>query len=180
MQKRARILTAAAGALTLATAAVALATIPDAAGVVHACYTNAGGALRAIDTNAGERCRSSETALTWSQRGLAGPVGPAGPAGSSVAYGYVHADGTLQNSSGNMTVVRLGGGTYCIGVTGSPVHVAVASLDSLQNVGGTVQAGVFFGSGCPAQASNIVVITREQAQNGGLPGTDKAFYIIVS
>jgi hypothetical protein len=68
----------------------------------------------------------------------------------------------------------------CIGVTGGTAHVAVASLDSLENTGGTVQAGVFAASGCPANASNIFVITRPQSQDGGLPGVNHAFYIIVS
>jgi hypothetical protein len=69
---------------------------------------------------------------------------------------------------------------YCIGVTGGTVHVAVVSLDSLPNVGGTVQAGVFHASGCPANASDILVITRPQTQDGGIPGADRAFYIIVN
>jgi hypothetical protein len=50
----------------------------------------------------------------------------------------------------------------------------------LENTGGTVQAGVFAASGCPANASNILVITRPQSQDGGLPGVNHAFYILVS
>ena len=113
--------------------------------------------------------------------GPQGPTGPAGPAGTALAFARVGADGTVSQGSGNITVTKVFPGMYCIGVTGGPVHVAVASLDSLPNVGGSVQAGVFAASVCTASGNNkILVITREQAQDGGSPGTDKAFYIIVN
>jgi len=102
------------------------------------------------------------------------------PAFAQLAYAHVHADGTVNNDSGNITVVKIGAGFYCVGVTGGTVQVPVASLDSLPNVGGTVQAGVFWASGCPPEANNIAVVTRPQAQDGGLPGEDRAFYIIVA
>jgi hypothetical protein len=102
------------------------------------------------------------------------------PAFAQLAYARVLADGTVNNDSGNITVVKIGAGFYCIGVTGGTVQVPVASLDSLFNVGGTVQTGVFWASGCPPEANNIAVITRPQAQDGGLPGQDRAFYIIVA
>ena len=60
------------------------------------------------------------------------------------------------------------------------MHAAVASLDALRNVGGSVQAGVFWASGCPEEANDILVITRPHAQDGGTPGADKGFYIIVN
>jgi len=151
--------------VALVAGAVAHATIPDAAGVVHGCIRKSG-ALRLIDTAAGKTCKRSETGVTWNQ----GPV----------AYGHVLADGTLDQDSGNMTVARVASGVYCIGITGATAHVAVASLDSLTNLGGTVQAGVFHLSGCPDEASDIEVVTRAQAQDGGIPGTDRAFYIIVN
>src|SRR6266404_2348675 len=112
--------------------------------------------------------------------GPPGPAGPRGPAGTALAYAHVHADGTIDQDSGNVTVFKFPNGVYCIGVTGGTVHVAVVSLDSLPNVGGTVQAGVFHASGCPANASDILVITRPQTQDGGIPGADRAFYIIVN
>src|SRR6266404_4283065 len=113
-------------------------------------------------------------------QGPQGPAGPRGPAGTALAYAHVHADGTIDQDSGNVTVSKFPNGVYCIGVTGGTVHVAVVSLDSLPNVGGTVQAGVFHASGCPANASDILVITRPQTQDGGIPGADRAFYIIVN
>ena len=100
--------------------------------------------------------------------------------GEALAYAHVNADGTINQDSGNVTVSKVNAGVYCIGVTGGTVHVAVVSLDSLPNVGGTVQAGAFPASGCPASASNILAITRPQTQDGGTPGADRAFYIIVN
>src|SRR5205823_3482798 len=51
-------------------AAAAWASIPDAAGVIHACRNTSTGALRVIDTNAGQTCTSSETALQWGSQVL--------------------------------------------------------------------------------------------------------------
>jgi hypothetical protein len=107
---------------------------------------------------------------------IAGYFAPTG----LLAWAYVNANGTIAQSSGNVTVANPAAGSYCIGVTGGTVHVAVASLDSLENTGGTVQAGVFDASGCPANAANIDVITRPQSQDGGVPGVNHAFYIMVS
>jgi len=92
----------------------------------------------------------------------------------------VSAAGTVVSSSGNVTVANPDPGSYCIGVTGGTAKVAVASLDASENTGGTVQAGVYDASGCPADASDVYVITRPQDQDGGLPGVDHAFYVIIS
>jgi hypothetical protein len=71
-------------------AGVAKATIPDSGGVIHGCYKQSSGAMRVIDQGAGDACKSSETALDWSQQAPAGPQGsqgPAGPAGGSGPQG---------------------------------------------------------------------------------------------
>lgn len=183
----------------------AVNSIPSPSGVFTGCYNKTSGALRLIDPARGQHCAATETQVTWNQKGQTGPAGPAGPAGPQgpqgvpgatgpvgpqgpqgptgpglLAWAYVNANGTVASSSGNVTVANPGPGSYCIGVTGGTAHVAVASLDSLENTGGTVQAGVFDASGCPANAANIDVITRPQSQDGGLPGVNHAFYIIVS
>ena len=105
--------------------------------------------------------------------------GPAGT-GGALAYAHVNADGTIDSHSGNITVQRIYSGSYCIGVTGGTPHVAIANLDALMNVGGSVQTGMFMASSCPANARHIFVITRSHGQDGGSPGTDRAFYIIVN
>lgn len=184
-------------ALALGLAAkVAWATVPDARGVIHACVSP-GGVVRIIDTDIGQRCFRAETALTWSQTGpigpagtqgpvgaqgpagVQGPAGAPGPAGGALAYAHVNADGTIDSDSGNITVARVFDGSYCVGVTGGTVHVAVANLDARINVGGSVQTGVFHASGCPDDASDILVITRPHNQDGGTPGSDRAFYLVV-
>jgi hypothetical protein len=98
----------------------------------------------------------------------------------TLAFAHVNANGTIDNDSGNLTVSKVAAGMYCAGVTGATPKVAVVSLDSLANVGGTVQAGVFAASGCPAGAQQILVITRPQSQDGGQPGQDRAFYITIN
>lgn len=66
--------------------AVAMASIPDANGVIHGCRKNSGGALRVIDTDAGQTCMANETALSWNQTGPQGATGPQGPAGGVSGY----------------------------------------------------------------------------------------------
>jgi hypothetical protein len=104
-------------------------------------------------------------------------------ASAQLAYAHVRADGTVDQDSGNVTVARPDSfpGGYCIGISGGTAQTAVVSLDSLPNLGGTVQAGVFFATVCLPfpNAHDILVVTRTQAQDGGTPGEDRAFYIIV-
>ena len=163
------------------TAAYAVTSSPvDGSGAIHGCYTTAAtnGSHKIVLQNVGTNCASGTTAIKWNQKGPQGPPGPPGP--GLLAWAYVNANGTVASSSGNVTVANPGAGSYCIGVTGGTAHVAVVSLDSLENTGGTVQAGVFPASECPANAQNILVVTRPQLQDGGFPGVNHAFYIIVS
>jgi hypothetical protein len=99
----------------------------------------------------------------------------------TLAFAHVNANGTIDRDSGNITVVKIDAGTYCAAVTGATPKVAVASLDSLANVGGSVQAGVFTASACvPSGVQQIFIITRPQNQDGGSPGQDRAFYLVVN
>jgi hypothetical protein len=60
------------GAMAMAAlGSIAWAAIPDADGVIHACYKQSNGALRVIDAPA-EVCDASESPLNWSQSGLSG------------------------------------------------------------------------------------------------------------
>ena len=74
--------------------AVVLASIPDASGVIHACYTTAVGAVRIIDSPS-QSCNALETAITWNQagpqgtQGATGPQGPTGPSGPSGPGGFI-------------------------------------------------------------------------------------------
>jgi hypothetical protein len=185
------------------------AAIPDANGVIQACYSGATGAVRVIDA-ALASCRSNELAIQWNVQGAAGPQGPAGPtgatgatgatgpagptgatgatgatgpqgpAGVALAWARVAADGSIDRDSGNITVAKVNTGTYCVGVAGGTVRSAVATIDSQPNMSGAVQVGVFHATGCPDGATDVLVVTRENAAIGGLPGQDRAFYILLN
>ena len=71
---------AAFGLATLLVAGLAWATIPDASGTIHACYSRSGGTLRVIDASV-TTCKQGETSLSWKTEGDPGPAGPTGPAG---------------------------------------------------------------------------------------------------
>jgi hypothetical protein len=58
---------------------VALASIPDAGGVIHACYKTSQGQTRIVESAAD--CSPSETPIQWNQTGPAGATGPQGPPG---------------------------------------------------------------------------------------------------
>jgi len=70
------------------TVGVAYASVPDATGVIHGCYSNAGThALRVIDTAKTPNCPKNTTSLTWNQMGPRGATGSTGPAGTPGATG---------------------------------------------------------------------------------------------
>jgi hypothetical protein len=57
-----------AGAL-VATGGLAYAAVPDAGGVIHACYTKSSGGLRVIDTALGQSCKANEAAIDVYSKG---------------------------------------------------------------------------------------------------------------
>jgi hypothetical protein len=69
--------------LAIVVVAVVQAAIPDANGVIHACYRSDGD-LRLIDKT---NCTNDETALTWNLQGPQGPAGPDGTPGPQGAAG---------------------------------------------------------------------------------------------
>jgi hypothetical protein len=198
---------AAVASLTLA-AGIAYATIPDSSGVIHGCYKTQNGQLRVIDSGACGPSETALDWSQTGPTGAQGPTGPQGPTGSPgptgqqgptgqagprglqgppgpgiLAWAHVSADGTVLGSSGNVSIVRAGPGFYCVAVTGDTAHAAMAILDARINVGGTIQTGNFFPnfpSDCPSNAYYLLVVTRPPAQDGGLPGADRAFYLVVS
>jgi hypothetical protein len=133
---------AAAMAVAITGGALAYASIPDANGVIHGCYTVKGGALRVIDTAKGQTCATGQHALNWNQKGPQGPPGPAGVSGYSVALCTIGED-----SSGSLVVITSSGGTCS--ASGSPQQPAFATL--------TCPAGkkALSSSGGPAPAANV-------------------------
>jgi hypothetical protein len=65
--------------------AVAYAQIPSADGTITGCYMKSGGSIRIIDT--GASCKSSETKLTWNQKGQPGTNGTNGTPGTNGTNG---------------------------------------------------------------------------------------------
>ena len=90
----------AAGAVG-AGAAVAIASVPDSGGVIHACVTTgangapvtSGANVQIIDPSAGQSCAGTvgaagEEPVTWNSTGPQGPPGPQGPSGPAGADGH--------------------------------------------------------------------------------------------
>jgi hypothetical protein len=127
----------------------ATAMIPDADGVIHACFKKSGGSLRVVDS-ALTSCASSETALDWNQSGPPGPTGPSGPAGIS-GYEIVT---TSQQTTDRLLVVQDascpsgkkvlgGGGRAWLADLQSSGGLGLAVVDGFP-VGDSVWRAVFF------------------------------------
>src|SRR5438874_13520332 len=52
---------------------ITYASIPDAGGVIHGCYSTSG-ALRVIDNALGQACSGTKKALNWNQTGHTVPT----------------------------------------------------------------------------------------------------------
>src|SRR5205809_871138 len=107
---------------------VAYASIPDASGVIHGCYSSTSGALRVIDTALGQVCSAAaEKALNWNQTGPTGPTGstgstgPQGPKGNTGATGPQGPKGDTGATGANGATGAQGpiGPTGAIGSTGA-------------------------------------------------------------
>jgi hypothetical protein len=175
---------AASAALLVAVSGVAVASIPDGGGVVHACAKKKGGGLRVIDTakhRSAGRCRSTEKALSWSQQGPKGSQGTAGtpgtpgtPGAPGAALGWAHVlvDGTV-DSGRNVTTANVThpfASGYCFIGLGFVPHAAVASLDGVNFTAGSTDAaqvhvgGNFAGNNCPTGVQVIVHVQTAGAQ----------------
>jgi hypothetical protein len=70
---------------------IAYASIPDATGVIHGCYSpngataNGGTQLNIVDSNSAA-CNKGQQQVQWNQVGAQGPQGPRGDAGPSAAF----------------------------------------------------------------------------------------------
>ena len=128
-----RRVAAVGGALLLAAVAAGVArstagnSIPDASGVVHACYKKPIGPARIVFSAA--NCGRGEAPLEWSQTGQPGPQGDPGPAGPPGPTGggveaFESADLPTARIDGDSEIVIhslvLGGpGTYWISAKGT-------------------------------------------------------------
>jgi hypothetical protein len=158
--RRVTIAVAAAAAVAVAImgGAIAYASIPDANGVIHGCYTVKGGSLRVIDTAKGQTCATGQHALNWNQKGTQGPPGPAGVSGYSVARCTLAEDGT----TGNFSVASSSGGTCS--VTGDYLHEGNVLL-----VCPTGDKAISWSSASSSGASNLIA-------DDAMPNTDDTGY----
>ncbi|HET7450762.1 MAG TPA: hypothetical protein VFJ78_09205 [Gaiellaceae bacterium] len=106
-------------AAAAAAAGIAVASVPDGAGNIHACAKH-GGELRIVDADTGDACKSNELALQWNViplHGPAGPQGPPGPAGLQGPKGAqgVHGANAVTYDEKTMTVFGVGVGDPQIG-----------------------------------------------------------------
>lgn len=115
---------------------VAVASIPDSAGVIHGCFQEKTGLLRVIDQST-NGCRPDETAIQWNQsgpQGPAGPQGPTGPAGPPGSVGsplYLDFVGSCGSGTNGPPAQRNAFG-FVIGTFTSPVGVGCASGSTFQ------------------------------------------------
>jgi hypothetical protein len=167
--RKARAIPAAAVALLALAAGVAYATIPDAQGVIHACY-KASGNLRVIGSGS---CGSGETALDWNQ---SGPPGPTGPHGGPALFAVVDKNGALESGTATASV-RTAVGVYDVtfarDVTGCAPIVSPGSTD----LGGFVQRAD--GATVPLPPHDIGVLFSTPEGVLGTP-VDTGFDLVVA
>ena len=98
------------GALAFAVAAagISYAAVPNAAGVINACYKPFSGALRLIDAEAGAACTSKERPLAWNVQGAEGRQGRSRATGATGAAGARRSRGELRHRTGNREGRALG------------------------------------------------------------------------
>ena len=106
----------------------AYASIPDATGLIHGCYSKTSGALRVIDTAKSQKCSATELALNWSQTGPKGATGAKGAAGAKGATGAQGAQGKAgpsgsRGATGAQGVAGQTGPTGSRGPTGTQGRV---------------------------------------------------------
>jgi hypothetical protein len=78
MRLRFPLIALAVGGAVFGIAGAVQASIPDAQGVIHGCYSKTSsnvvppGTLRVVDTGLGEACRANEVSLAWNHKGPPG------------------------------------------------------------------------------------------------------------
>jgi type VI secretion system Hcp family effector len=172
--------------------ALAVASVPDPSGVVHACYTVAitgtttepatGANLRIIDPSLGQTCATTSTfgagpgnerTLDWNTQGPAGPqgaAGPTGPSGTPGTAGQTGPSGPPTTIAAGHTLTISGGQVITVGGA-SGVTIAQPPISTRGAIG-----EVFIGTGKSALTFNIVALgltnpdTTSQSGSGGGAG----------
>jgi Phage Tail Collar Domain/Collagen triple helix repeat (20 copies) len=182
MRMRSKVGLAAATSLAaLIAGSIAWATVPDANGVIHGCYSKATGKLRVTDAaNAKLKpcSMSREVAVEWSRQGATGAAGPAGAAGSPGATGSAGATG-LHGATGDA------GATGATGATGEQGAKGETGATGPQGPAGPLdpaQLGTNTGNATAANAGTctlgeILLSASPIATAGGVPAKGQVMAI---
>jgi hypothetical protein len=177
------VLVAAAALAAIGISGLAVASIPDAGGVIHGCYDKATGALRVIDSDAKQVCQDGENAINWQQfgvtginagNGLAGGGGP-GDVNLDVNYGEVQARVAGRCRNGAIWRITENGGADCSGP-----EVVMGQRTLPEGTSGDLRGGrVIARLRVPAGAH--LVQARVQIQGYGSPSTNpSALHAVVA
>lgn len=156
--RRAATATVIAAGIALA-AGGAYAVVPGSDGAIRACYAKSDSLLLGIPFSKGDvrivdegaSCRSYETAVSWSQKGVQGDTGPQGPQGPTGATGDTGGTGP-QGPEGPRGPAGPTGPQGPAGPTSAPVaysHSATVTLDpeaagaAIVNIMDGVPAGAY-------------------------------------
>ena len=148
--RRALLILASACALVAAGAGIeAIASIPDAHGVIHGCYSKSTGALRVIDS-AKHKCPRGTKSLNWNQRGPRGPRGARGAlATTPINVSYTTTRATAYTLKTNNLTLLLECGDNRIGPNAANVVVYAQSTHGVTTITETT-------SGSPSTTSEQI------------------------
>ena len=156
-----------AGAVTLvlaagsgiATAAVISSPSPvDSSGVIHGCWRNAAlkGSHFFVLQNAGTSCPKGTTAISWNERGPAGPAGAKGPAGPAGAAGSAGAAGAT-GPAGPTGATGAAGPTGPAGATGPAGQTGPAGTSGATTAGpGGLNTTIVLFTSCLTMINNVL------------------------
>jgi hypothetical protein len=152
---------AAAAIALIAGAGVMFATIPDASGVIHGCYTKSTGLIRIIDDSV-TSCRSGDTAISWNIQGAPGPKGDTGNTGPAGAPGPANVLTDIlsintANTPGTESLTVPGFGT--VDLSCSDHGIGNVSITGTAAFDGTYSAGTRFTASSGGATLNLDSIT---------------------
>lgn len=169
-------------------AGIALASIPDASGVIHGCRDNRSGAISVIDS-ATKSCPKGTSAINWNQtgpQGLAGATGapgPQGPPGTVASLDAINGVpcNTADQANVGTTHVSYDDATHVVAITCPPNATTTTTANPTATVSISVgsQASQFIAANpdgtCPAGTVQVGPATCELRYGGSAqlspPGT---------
>jgi hypothetical protein len=149
-------------AATVAVGGAAYASIPDAGGVIHGCYTASSGNLQ-LATSATAGCHPGQSAISWNQTGPQGPQGsqgiqgPPGLPGTDGTNGAVGAAGStgqqgspgLNGVSGYQTVTLVTDGLNAGDAASVSCPVGTQAFGGGGEITADVNGGAYVAGGAP-------------------------------